>query len=180
MDSDGTHPRRAIPGVDWKAEPVWSPDGRRLAYVADGQVWTAAVAGGEPRSITSHPPRQASPDWSPDGRQIAFQSPQAEHREIWLAETATGASRRLTGGPDEDSHPSWAWDGRYLYFGRNHKNLVELDLERDALRSLTAYEKSNLVLDFPKAARDGSVFFSLSQGHGDIYVLRLGELERRG
>lgn len=178
MDADGSHPQRVVPGVDFKAEPVWSPDGRHLAYVANGQVWIAPPAGGEPRALTSHPPRQASPDWSPDGRRIAFQSPHAEHREIWIAETASGNSRRLTAGPDEDSHPSWAWEGDRLYFGRNHKNLMGLDLEHGTPRQLTAYEKSNLVLDFPKAARDGSVFFSLSEGHGDIYVLRLVEGEQ--
>jgi len=32
MDSDGTHPQQLTSGPHYQAFPVWSPDGRQLAY----------------------------------------------------------------------------------------------------------------------------------------------------
>jgi WD40 repeat protein len=54
-----------------------SPDGREAAFIApasDGffQVFRLALAGGEPRQITTDRSNKTQPAWSPDGRQIAF------------------------------------------------------------------------------------------------------------
>ena len=54
-----------------------SPDGRHVAFIAparDGffQVFRMALAGGEPRQITSDRSHKTQPAWSPDGRNIAF------------------------------------------------------------------------------------------------------------
>lgn len=51
--------------------PSWSPDGRRLAFVRGGDVWTVRPDGRARRHLT----RQGTdeePTWSPDGRRIAF------------------------------------------------------------------------------------------------------------
>lgn len=56
----------------------WSPDGRRVAYVVDGSVFTVDVASGESRRLTERRPDNAEtprPEacvFSPDGRSIAF------------------------------------------------------------------------------------------------------------
>jgi Tol biopolymer transport system component len=54
-----------------------SPDGRDAAFIApasDGffQVFRLALAGGEPRQVTTDRSNKTQPAWSPDGRQIAF------------------------------------------------------------------------------------------------------------
>lgn len=55
----------------------WSPDGRRIAYVADGSVMTVDVASGESRRLTepvrdASAPRAEACVFSPDGSQIAY------------------------------------------------------------------------------------------------------------
>lgn len=50
--------------------PSWSPDGRRLAFVRDGQVWIVRTDGSPARRLTRR--GGYAPAWSPDGRRIAF------------------------------------------------------------------------------------------------------------
>src|SRR4029077_1268805 len=68
-----TYERRGI------ASPRWSPDGRRLAYLANAssdstakrQIWVTSSGGGDPRRITDAARGVQQFGWSPDGSQIA-------------------------------------------------------------------------------------------------------------
>jgi Tol biopolymer transport system component len=52
-------------------EPDWSPDGRRVAYVAAGRIWTVRADGTGRRRLQ----RGYSPSFSPDGRKIVYMGP---------------------------------------------------------------------------------------------------------
>jgi dipeptidyl aminopeptidase/acylaminoacyl peptidase len=56
------------------AEARWSPDGRRVAYIAGDQLWVASAEGTAPHKITSLSGDATGPKWSPDGQRIAFTS----------------------------------------------------------------------------------------------------------
>jgi dipeptidyl aminopeptidase/acylaminoacyl peptidase len=64
--------------------PVWSPDGRRLAFISDRegkrQIYLIAPAGGEAVQLTSLESGVNSYDWSPDGRRIAFTAAEPESK----------------------------------------------------------------------------------------------------
>lgn len=68
-------PLAAGPGAH--SQPLWSPDGKRLAYIstAEGgaaQLFVRWMASGESVRITGLPDSPTSLAWSPDGRQIAY------------------------------------------------------------------------------------------------------------
>ena len=61
-----------------KDQPVWSPDGSRIAFVAPGgasnglDIWVMDADGGNPVNLTQHAGDEFDPAWSPDGKLIAF------------------------------------------------------------------------------------------------------------
>ena len=54
------------------AEARWSPDGRRVAYTANGQLWVADVNGANARQITNVNGGASGAVWAPSGDHIAF------------------------------------------------------------------------------------------------------------
>src|SRR5206468_11748209 len=58
------------------SSPVWSPDGRTVAFVSNRsgsqQIWTIRVDGGEARQLRQFPVDAANLRWSPTGTHIAF------------------------------------------------------------------------------------------------------------
>jgi Tol biopolymer transport system component len=61
---------------------TWSPDGHRVAYIADGSVFVASAETGDSRRLTlkrdaEGAPRPEACVFSPDGRSIAYVRPVA-------------------------------------------------------------------------------------------------------
>lgn len=81
------------------SNPVWSPDGRTLAFVSNrsgkSQIYVMPLhfPGGEPRALTSVANGATAPVFSPDGGQIAFLCPMnAEERRAEDTPPAEGES----------------------------------------------------------------------------------------
>ena len=55
-------------------EARWSPDGRRVAYVAGGQLWVADANGANRRKLTALAGGASGPVWAPGGDRLAFVS----------------------------------------------------------------------------------------------------------
>ena len=74
----GGRATRLTTGVGVESNPVFSPDGRTLAFTGDYDgnvdVDTVPVSGGVPTRITYHPANDTVVGWSRDGRSILFRS----------------------------------------------------------------------------------------------------------
>ena len=73
MNADGSKKRFLVKG----SQPTWSPDGRRLAYVAPGQpmgmqIFVKWMDTGEETQLTRLERSPSNLRWSPDGHRIAF------------------------------------------------------------------------------------------------------------
>ena len=115
---DGSAPAKALITVRGEnGDSRWSPDGSRLAFVANrGDHSFIGVYTNDSTAITWLAPafaRDRSPRWAPDGRRIAFVRMSATGGapdsilpsrpnpwEIWTADASTGAAQRLWRSPE--------------------------------------------------------------------------------
>lgn len=94
MSTDGSRNRFLAKGAD----AAWSPDGTRVAYIAEGepkgpQVFVRWIAEGASTQITHVEHAPSNVTWSPDGRQLAFSMlvPKPSKWEIPLPKPPEGA-----------------------------------------------------------------------------------------
>jgi Tol biopolymer transport system component/predicted Ser/Thr protein kinase len=117
LDSTGRmQPLIAAPGQ--YATPRLSPDGRRLTFVKDGDVF---VADSERNTLTqvTFTGRAAIPVWAPDGKHIAFSLGGNAGGIGWIRSDGAGDVRTLLEGAGTATPWSFAPDGRLAFFQRN-------------------------------------------------------------
>src|SRR3981081_4246572 len=87
LAAEGAMAQAALPSL---SDPAISPDGREIAFVSGGDIWTVAAAGGEAHLLVTHPATESRPLYSPDGTKMAFVSTRTRAGNIYLLTLATG------------------------------------------------------------------------------------------
>jgi len=99
---------------------VWSPDGRRVAYVSfettRPAIFIQEIATGRREQVTNFRGLNGAPAWSPDGQKLAMALSKDGNPEIYVLDLITRQLKRLTNHFMIDHEPSWSVDGTAVYF----------------------------------------------------------------
>ena len=114
----------------------WSPDGKTLLFLRDGQIALFPADGGEPRVLTKHATGVSSPTWSPDGTVVYFIAADPptddegdrtrlrddvymadetyKQRQLWKIVVSTGAETQVTSGDSTIKEYAVSADGKRI------------------------------------------------------------------
>ncbi len=107
-----------------------SPDGKKLAIVAHGEVFAASAKdGGVAQRVTHTAAEESGIRWSRGSKRIVYVSERNGHRQLFEYDFAKDSERQLTNTSAEDEVPEYSPDGKMLSFVRNEKEVHVLTID---------------------------------------------------
>lgn len=173
-------------------EPASSPDGRRIAFQRNGQIFVIDATGRNERRLTIRRPGlhwpASRPAWSPDGRRIAFSGT----RDLFTVTVASGRLTPLTQSVESwrgNVTPAYSPDGRTIAFARStdayNSDIFLMRASGGGLRRLTTSQgthDSEGEESMPAWSPDGRTIVFVSNRDGNFELYRIdadGRNERR-
>ena len=142
---------------------AWSPDGRRIAYNANGEIYVVDIETGVVRNLTDHPATDWYPVWSPDNQQIVFMSERDTGQwQIYTVEVDSRHIQRLTYTEFPCTFPAWSPDGQQIVF-ELYTNIAVMDADGSNLRQLTDTNYPDAGSWGPSWSPDGDAIIFTSQ-----------------
>jgi TolB protein len=198
VNADGSGQRNITKEWTLEGRPVWSPDGRRIAFMRtwgnDGDIYVMDADGSGIRRLTRTPGPGWTwfPIWSPNGRRIAFGKIAVTFRparkphylqtaEVWVMNADGSGQRRLALG----WAGGWSPDGQKIALTRENRTseIYVMNADGSGQRRLT----HTMVAEWsPAWSPDGQQILFRRTRHGtrgkvnDIYVMNAdGSGQRR-
>jgi len=108
--------------VYFPTTPALSPDGQKIAFSYEGDIWMVSASGGAAFRLTGMQGEETHPRFSPDGKWIAFSGRQDGNANIYIIPLEGGTIKQLTHHESNDIVDSWSWDSKYIYFYSSRYN----------------------------------------------------------
>ena len=108
--------------VYFSSFPCLSPDGNKIVYTHDGDLWQVNSEGGMALRLTGMQGEETRAKFSPDGKWIAFTGSQYGNQDVFVMPANGGAVRQLTYHEAIDHLDNWSWDSKKLYFTSSRAN----------------------------------------------------------
>jgi len=162
-------------GVD--SDPVWSPDGKRIAFLRDNRVWLMSASGKDQHLLGLYLAVD-SIAWSPDGKELAVTSIAYNVNRIAIMNVAGVSYTWFTplSGPGQYD-PAWSPTGRQLVYGQSGANALFIsNVNGSGARRLTTCSLPCQQDSEPAWSPDGSriAFVRSVRGKMQVAVVPVG------
>lgn len=182
----------ALTPGEWDTNPVWSPDGSRLAfanYDREGETWSLDVIGDDGsnrvRLVRATDTWGSRAVWSPDGSRIAAAAYRADRSEICIL-SPDGRKRTWLKGFGDDHDPRWSPDGSRIVFRASHHSRRHIYVMNAGGGGLMQLHKGGVNVPNPEEdclawSADGLwiAYVGRHRAGNGIYVMRSGGKENR-
>ena len=111
-----------------------SPDGKKIAVAAHGEIFAASAAdGGEALRLTHTAAPEGNVHWSPDSNRVVYTSARNGHEQLFEYDLAKNHEVQLTSANEDDESPVYSPDGKWLAFvrGEHELRVIALDNRKD-------------------------------------------------
>jgi len=121
----------------WLRYPAISPDGSKIAFTYQGDIYSVSISGGEAKRLTIHEAYESKPVWSPDGNNIAFSSMRYDNNDVFLMASEGGEPTRLTHHSANDVVYDFSPNGRSVIYGSSKGTRIDsVQLSSEAISEL--------------------------------------------
>jgi dipeptidyl aminopeptidase/acylaminoacyl peptidase len=100
------------------SQPDFSPDGRLIAFVRDGDIYAMRADGSGQHQLTSGPEVDARPEFAPNGHFVVFERRAAagDPRDLYTVGIAGEGLHALTSTPGDEHEATFSPEGRTIAF----------------------------------------------------------------
>jgi Tol biopolymer transport system component len=181
MNADGSRVTQLTHNTDHEIEPMWSPDGRRIAFNSSRpgafetvEIFVMNADGTGITRLTNNAFIDFGPIWSPDGKQIAFTSNRDGDEEIFVMKADGTSVRQLTHNDGVADVPTgWSPNGRQILFRSDRdgdSDLYVMNVDGSGVTQLTDDPASDEG-DHAGWSPDGTrIVFSSRRDGGDLDI----------
>jgi uncharacterized protein YjdB len=173
--------RRVTGDTAVAAEPVYSPDGSRIAYVSvrdrddNTEIFVMDADGANVTRLTTDRQADAHPVFTPDGRTVLFHSSRTRNQQIFSVGVDATGLRQLTQEPGTNIQPSVSFDGTTVaYVSVRDGNYDIWLMARDGTqqRAFTKTPQTSKE-SYPRFLRDGALAYLVERRVGNRTVTQV-------
>jgi dipeptidyl aminopeptidase/acylaminoacyl peptidase len=165
-------------------EPAFSADGRTIAFVRGGDLYSIRPDGSGQRRLTSGADADSAPIVSPDGKRVVFErrASAGGSADLYSVRALGGSLHALTSGAASDHQADFSPDGRAIVFVRDVGTPVNTTEDLYSVRpsgaGLARLTRTNGVDEFKPRYFAGGILFSRGESsegpaaYADVYTMR--------
>ena len=194
MDIDGRNQRPLIDIEGAQRAPVFSPDGKKIAFESKApmqetqsgpgspennatlEIYVIHIDGTNMKQLTHNDVDDGHPTWAPNGKQIAFTGMVDDIYQLFSVNAGGGTVKQLTFEDASHYHPTFSPDGkRILYVSNAHNRYTLWMMNADGNPNKTQLTNHIGAHFEPSLSKDRKtlVFSSDRSDHMRIYLMDL-------